>query len=89
MIDEIRKWMPFTPSSKVPCPQVIPWSLDMGQQCCDRQVVCLGITYDCSEDAAREQFLEENVMTSSALPRVQCTMYTIHREWHVDLQTFQ
>lgn len=38
MIDEIRKWMPFTPSSKV---------------------VCLGITYDCSEDAAREQFLED------------------------------
>lgn len=24
-----------------------------------RQVVCLGITYDCSEEAAREQFLED------------------------------
>jgi len=38
MIDEIRKWMPFTPSSKV---------------------VCFGITYDCSEEAAREEFLED------------------------------
>ncbi|CAJ1446485.1 unnamed protein product [Effrenium voratum] len=38
MIDEIRKWMPFTPSA---------------------QVTCLGVSYDCSEEAAREQFLED------------------------------
>ncbi|CAE7591729.1 atg4 [Symbiodinium natans] len=38
MIDELRKWMPFTPSARV---------------------VCFGITYDASDEAQREAFMED------------------------------
>ena len=61
MIDELRKWMPFNPSAKA-------WNdnATCGQVLLLAQVVCFGVTYDASDEAQREAFMEAAGRTASS-----------------------